>query len=579
MKNIAVFVMSLALFCAASKAQARNTLLVVLDDVGVENVGCYGIGSTAPPTPNINALAARGVLFTDATACPTCSPARASMLTGRHGFRTGIGAALGFVDPGLSATETLLPEVLRPAGIRTGLVGKWHLGNDLGAETPTAEGFDVFVGNLAGALPDYYRWPKTKNGVTSISTTYATSDCIDEALQFIGDSSATPWFLVLSLNAPHFPYQAPPPELHSQELNGLDPVSTPIPFYKAMIEAVDRELGRLFANIPAATLAATNIVVMGDNGTPMGVVEPPLTAMTAKGSLYQGGVRVPLIIAGPAVGGRPRAESRLVHAVDLFSTLSSLQGVDARAAVPAGTILDSVSFRSLLSSPIALAPRTYVYTQQFLGDQAMARPGDGELMRNARYTLIRTVQPSGRVAEEFYDLVADPLQTTDLLSEPLGVLERIAYTNIRRELALLRGYPWATEFGLPCTGAGVTPTLAPVPNSEPAGGGTFVLRIGGLGQEASASVGVVGLRNDSWQGLPLPLDLTPYGMSGCRLLVAPEWTKVRTGALLATHVTVPLPDDRSLVGQRFYVQAFPVVSGANEVNLLATNAVLAIVGN
>jgi arylsulfatase A-like enzyme len=499
-------------------------------------------------------------------------------MTGRHGFRTGIGAALGLVDPGLDAEETLLPEILGPAGIRTGLVGKWHLGNDLGAATPTAEGFDSFVGNLAGALPSYYNWPKTEDGATSISTTYATTDCIDEALQFIADSAGSRWFLVLSLNAPHFPYQAPPAALHTQNLDGLDPLTTPLPFYKAMIQAADHELGRLLASLPAATVSATNIVVVGDNGTPMGVVEPPLTATTAKGSLYQGGVRVPLIVAGPAVGGRPRTEGRMVHVVDLFATLAGMQGVNASAAVPAGTVLDSVSFLPLLSSPLQPAPRAYVYTQQFLGSEAMARPGDGELMRNARYTLLRTVQPSMQVREEFYDLETDPLQTTDLLQQPLSVAALFSYTNITRELAVLRDYPLTTIYGLPCTGSEITPTLTALPPSEPAIGKTLLLGIGGPGAEAVATVGAVGFRIDSWMGNNLPLDLTSVGMTGCRLWIAPEWTTVRSGTVAASILPISIPDSATLLGERFYVQAFTVVEGANPLNLLATNAVVALVG-
>ncbi len=569
-----------AIFSPALVAQApiRNTLVVVFDDLGVDNVGCYGVSATAAPTPNLDALAARGVRFNDATACPTCSPTRASLMTGRHGFRTGIGAALPPVAPGLDPAETLLPEILRPAGIRTGLVGKWHLGNDQGPATPTVEGFDVFVGNFQGALPSYYQWPKTEDGAVAISDRYATTDCVDEALEFIANAGSTPWFLVLSLNAPHWPYQAPPAALHSQDLTGRNPLTDPIPFSKAMVEAADREFGRLLATLSPTTLARTNVVALGDNGTAQAVVEPPLTVTTAKASLYQGGVRVPLIVAGPSVGGQPRVENRMVHVVDLFPTLAALQNVNAFAAVPPGTTLDGVSFRQLLTTPIAPPPRAYVYTQQFVGTTAMAVPGDGELMRNARYTLLRTVQPSLRVAEEFYDLVADPLQQVDLLQQPLSAAAFLAYTNIRRELAELRDYPWTAEFGLPCSGADVTPTLAPLPNSEPAIGATLSLRIAGLLGETGVAVGAIGFATDSWQGVPLPLDLTSIGMTGCRLWIAPAWTTAQSGPIASSFLSIAVPDDQTLVGQRFYVQAFPLVEGANPLQFLATNAVLAVVG-
>ncbi|MBL8755102.1 MAG: sulfatase-like hydrolase/transferase, partial [Planctomycetes bacterium] len=279
----------------AAIAQTQNVMLVVADDVGVDSVACYGLGSNPPPTPTIDGLAAAGVRFTNAQACPLCSPTRASLLTGRHGFRTGIGRALANNDAGLAATETLLPEVLAPAGIHTALIGKWHLGDDLGAATPTAEGFGLFTGALQGALNNYFNWPKVENGTTSLSTTYATTDCVDEALAFVG-STSQPWFLMLAFHAGHTPLHAPPAGLHTQNLTGLDPQTTPVPFYKAMVEAMDTELGRLLATMPPAVRANTNIVFLGDNGTASQVVQAPFDPQRSKGTVYQGGVKVPLIV-------------------------------------------------------------------------------------------------------------------------------------------------------------------------------------------------------------------------------------------------------------------------------------------
>lgn len=99
--------------CAAAAQSPPNTLLIVADDVGVDAIGCYGLGAAPPPTPNIDALAARGVRFANAQSCPLCSPTRASALTGRHGFRTGIGTALGANDPGLAASEVRCPSCSR----------------------------------------------------------------------------------------------------------------------------------------------------------------------------------------------------------------------------------------------------------------------------------------------------------------------------------------------------------------------------------------------------------------------------------------------------------------------------------
>ncbi|MCU0864653.1 MAG: sulfatase-like hydrolase/transferase [Planctomycetes bacterium] len=567
-------------FVPALAAQTpANTLLIVADDVGIDGIGCYAAGAAPPPTPTIDALAARGVRFTQAIVCPTCSPTRASLLTGRHGFRTGIGMALGNNAPGLAGTETLLPELLGPAGVRTGLVGKWHLGTDLGAATPVAEGFAVFTGALGGALPSYFQWPKVENGTTSMSIAYATTDTVDEALQFVQQSGAQPWFLMLSFHAGHSPYQAPPAALHTQNLAGLDPNTTPIPFYKAMVQAMDTELGRLLATLPAATLANTNIVFLGDNGTASGVVEAPFDPARSKGTLYQGGVVVPLIAAGPAVLGAPRTEANLVHAVDLFATLAALQGVDARAAVPATTVLDAVSFAPLLTAAGQPAPRPFVYSQEFAGSTAMTVGGDAELIRDSRWTLLRTVRPNLTIREELYDLTVDPGQASNLLLAPLSSAAGAAYTALRRELARVRGYPWATSYGTGCSGASLAPTLAVLAASSPTIGSTFVLRVEGLSSAVSATLGAVGLDAASWHGTPLPLDLGAIGMTGCSLLLAPVSTEVLSSTAVTAVLAVPLPNSAAIVGLSLYAQAFPLVAGANPAGVLATNGVEAVIGS
>jgi arylsulfatase A-like enzyme len=567
-------------FVPALAAQTpANTLLIVADDVGIDGIGCYAAGAAPPPTPNIDALAARGVRFTQAIVCPTCSPTRASLLTGRHGFRTGIGMALGNNAPGLAATETLLPEILGPAGMRTGLVGKWHLGTDLGAATPVAEGFAVFTGALGGALPSYYQWPKVENGAVATSTAYATTETVDEALQFVQQSGAQPWFLMLSFHAGHSPYQAPPATLHTQNLAGLDPNTTPIPFYKAMVQAMDTELGRLLATLPAATLADTNIVFVGDNGTAPGVVEAPFDPARSKGTLYQGGVVVPLIVAGPAVLGAPRTEANLVHAVDLFATLAALQGVDARAAVPAATVLDTVSFVPLLAAAGQPATRTFVYSQEFAGSTAMTVAGDAELIRDSRWTLLRTVRPNLTIREELYDLAVDPSQGTNLLLAPLSSAAGAAYTALRRELARVRGYAWSTSYGTGCSGAGLAPTLSVLGASSPTIGSTFVLRVEGLSSAVLATLGAVGLDAAFWHGIPLPLDLGTIGMSGCSLLLAPVSTEVLSSTAVTAVLPVPLPNSAAIVGLSLYAQAFPLVAGANPAGILATNGIEAVIGS
>jgi arylsulfatase A-like enzyme len=555
-------------------AQTQNVLLVIGDDIGVDAIACYGLGSNPAPTPTIDGLAASGVRFTNAQVCPLCSPTRASILTGRHGFRTGIGRALTNNVNGLAASETLLPEVLATAGIQTALIGKWHLGDDLGPLTPTAEGFGLFTGALQGAINNYYQWPKVKNGTTSTSTTYATTDCVDEALAFIG-STPQPWFLMLAFHAGHTPLHAPPASLHTQNLAGLSPATTPVPFFRAMVQAMDTEFGRLLTTMPAAVRANTNVVFLGDNGTTSQVVQAPFDPQRAKGTVYQGGVKVPLIVAGPAVGGVPRTEASLLHAVDLFTTLAAMQGVNAPAAVPAGVPLDAVNALPLLAA--APAPvREFSYSQEFTGSTAMTASGDSEMIRNAQFALLRFVRPNLTVREELYDLAADPFETTDLMLAPLSPSASAAYTDLERALARLRGYPFTASHGTACSGGGVTPTLAST--NAPTIGATWLLNVTGLSTQVLLTVGAVGFQDQSWNGVPLPLALDAAGMTGCTLLVDPALTPVLSQVALTALLPIALPNSSSIVGAALFVQAFPLLPGANPANVLATGAVEAVVG-
>lgn len=570
-----VFLLCILLLCVSAAAQTRpNTLFIVADDVGVDAIACYGLGAAPPPTPNIDALAARGVRFANAQSCPLCSPTRASALTGRHGFRTGIGTALGANNPGLAPSEVLLPELLNPVGVRTALIGKWHLGDDQGALTPTVEGFAEFTGSMQGALPNYSRWPKVSNGQTSVETAYATTDLVDETLAFVARQSG-PWCALLTFQAAHTPLHEPPAHLHTQNLAGLDPSTSPIPFFKAMVQAMDTEIGRLLANIPAATLARTNIVFLGDNGSARQTVSAPFDPTRAKGTIYQGGVHVPLIVAGPSVGGAPRVEPALAHAVDLFATLAALQGVDARAAVPATTPLDSVDLRPVLAAAGQTA-RAYSYTQGFAGSTAMSQPGDTESMRNARFKLLRFRQAGGGVREEFYDLASDPFENAELLAQPLSASAALAYRQIWRELAILRGYPSVIAFGSDCGGGGVTPTLRAL--TAPTLGSVFTMQVQDLGS-ATAVLGCLGSSDQTFAGAPLPLDLSPLGLLGCTLQAAVDLSvnlPIQAGAALWP---TPLPNSANLLGATVYGQAVTLVPGANPANLLVTRALQVVLGS
>ncbi|MFT6078836.1 MAG: arylsulfatase B [Planctomycetota bacterium] len=567
--HIVSLLASLTSVPAMALAQAPNTLLIIADDFGADAHGLYGLTSNPAPTPNIDALAAAGVRFENAYACPTCSPTRACLLTGSYGFRTGVGAPVPQGQSGLDAAETLLPEALSLAGVTSALMGKWHLGTDLGASTPTSEGFNVFTGTLGGAVQNYSQWPKVKNNTTSQSTAYVTTDTIDESLTFISQT-ATPWFVQVSLHAPHTPYHAPPANLHTQNLTGLDPNVDTIAFYKAMVESMDTEIGRLLGSIPAATLANTNIVFVGDNGTASGGVEQPFDPQRSKGTVYQNGIRVPLIFTGPAVSGPARVEPALAHVVDLFATLAMMQGVTT-------TPEHGVDLTPLLQAGGQTSPRAFVFTEQFNGTTAMATAGDQEVILDGRFTYLRLVRPNGSIRQQLFDLDNDPLQLSNLLQQPLSAMATEAYRDLWRELATLRGYAWHTTFGSGCSGGGISPALDALASPTP--GANFTLQTTGLSGFELATIGAIGFTDQMWSGVPLPIDLTPAGFTGCTLLIDPALTFVATPTGTTSTWTVALPNIATLIGQPLFAQAFPLLVGANPASMLATNAVVGVIGN
>ena len=269
----------------------HNILLLIVDDWGtdsspIDNNTTLNPGTTFPPMPNVEALAARGLRFTNAYAQPVCSPTRATILTGRQPFRHGVGAPEGAALP---ASELTLPEIFaaESSPYQLASYGKWHLG---GGETGPADlgGWPEFAGILNGGVASYTNWNKTENGVTTNGvTTYSTSDQVNEAINFINAQSSNPWFVWMGFNAPHTPFHNPPSELHGYPTyptdgNGEVTGANRRFAYEAALQSLDTEIGRLLANVDLET---TNVILIGDNGTPGSVVQAPYGNGHAKDTL------------------------------------------------------------------------------------------------------------------------------------------------------------------------------------------------------------------------------------------------------------------------------------------------------
>jgi PKD repeat protein len=433
-----------------------NIALIIIDDVGVEKLGVYGespAGISPPCTPNIDALAAEGLLFRNAWGNPLCSPTRATILTGRYGFRTGMGGIVDYnkADVGLSVPlETILPEVL--FHYDNSAVGKWHLASpEDGLQHPLDSGFRYFAGamfnlpapaiecglgcprpdcTILGAL-GYYNWVKVYdllgNGILQQAcwTSYATADTADEAIAR-AQAMRAPWFLQVGFNAAHSPPEFPPSALcpvpGTCAVQHCQTGSTAPEVMNAMVEALDTELGRTVAGIRAVD-PETYIIVVGDNGTASYAAEGPSGGCfdpdRSKGTLFEGGVRVPLIVVGPGI--EPGECAALVNTTDIFATVTDL----ARIRYPAQ---DSVSLLPYLRGDMT-PRRSWIYAELFdpnfpttdaPGSPPFEPTSHTRAIRNQRYKLIRATNSLGGVAEAFYDLLLDPCETTSLCTPSGG---------------------------------------------------------------------------------------------------------------------------------------------------------------
>ncbi|MEM7056306.1 MAG: sulfatase-like hydrolase/transferase [Pseudomonadota bacterium] len=414
------------LFGQAAHA-ATNILLVIADDMGVDASPCHAEGSDLVRMPNLTQLCRTGMVFNNAYAAPTCSPTRATIMTGRYGFRTGIGGAIRPTNTvTLADTEISLFDVLNETtDYASAIIGKWHLSsNATDYAHPSRLGVTHFFGIFSGGIKDYYDWTAVEADTTGNRNvqidTYATTEISNRAIDWIAGQS-TPWFLWLAYNAPHAPFHVPPADPHAFGNLTTDTQAirrNPQAHYFAALEALDRELGRVLASMDTDTRANTVVVFMGDNGTPGQIRRSSGNADRAKGSIYDGGTRVPVVFSGPGVkAGRTDA---LMNSTDLYATILALAGASSAAE-------DSIDQNPVLRGA-AQGPRKYAYIEHFSDGEIRGKGSLGWAVRDARYKLVRR---KGH-PEELYDLSEDVDERRDLLSgsaTTTGIAKRLR--NVR----------------------------------------------------------------------------------------------------------------------------------------------------
>ena len=449
-----------------------NVIVILADDLGYSDLGCYG--STTIATPRLDQMAREGLRFTDAyAAAPFCSPSRAGLLTGRLPARAGLPYVLFPTEHhGLPAAEITIPELLRGRGYTTACIGKWHLGWDAPFR-PLSQGFDRFHG-----LPhtnDVREWkvgdPFTQLSMftplsrvegervveSPVDQAELTRHYTEEAVAFIRTNKDRPFFLYLPHTMPHVPQYASP-RFAGKSRGGL---------YGDCVEEIDWSTGVILDTLRELKLDAHTLVIFtSDNGAPargganaakksVAVKENfpgrqlagsngPLRA--GKGSTYEGGVRMPLIAWWPGkISPRPAVTAPVSH-LDLFPTFARL----ADAAPPAGVTLDGADISALLLAGTPPAPRPLYY---YFGYQAQA-------VREGKWKLFVTVteRPAPRPASlwwehqpnvfenqhrllatpELYDLEADLGEKTNVATQHPEVVSRLTRQARTFDAALQR---------------------------------------------------------------------------------------------------------------------------------------------
>ena len=408
------------MFGSGAHAASRNIVVMIADDLGIDNSSFYPVGPRLatnpppPPMPNLKRLADQGILFRNAWAPPLCTPSRATIFTGRYGFRTGVGA--NGDKPGqqpLTKAEFITPEAFkaRPA-LRYSIahIGKWDVSD--GDNDPNRFGWAYFSGAdpWRHGVPSYFNWNKHINAASSRTTTYATTDSVNEALGVIQRAGKNPYYIEIAFNAPHSPFHKPPNNLHTHDsLANFTAGKNVRPYFEAMVQALDTEIGRLIAGV---NLANTTIIFVGDNGSTASTVAPPYDPAKSKAEVYDNGIHVPLLIAGAGIAQPGRLVAGLVSTVDIFPTVLQLAGID-QGVVPNGTKIDGISMVPYMQNPGSASLHKYIYTERFSDTY---NRGYQRAIRNAEYKLIS--RSSG--GREFYHISVDPLEKTDLLGRTLS---------------------------------------------------------------------------------------------------------------------------------------------------------------
>ena len=423
-----LLITSAATHAAESRASRPNVVILLTDDQGTLDVNCYG--SKDLKTPNMDKIAASGVRFTQAYAHTVCCPARAALFTGRHPQRGGVvhwtqgdrhGTDLAKIN--MATEEVTLAEVMKSAGYRTALFGKWHLGSKEGYG-PLDQGFETYFGHLGGFIDNYRHFFLHSRGYHDLydgneeifrREEYYPDMLIERAVNYIEANKKSPFFMTVAFNLPHYPEQ---PIAKFNDAYADMPM--PRQSYARVVSSVDDHIGRVLDVLEKTGLRENTIVIlMSDNGHSTednaGISVDNHTSgyprgyyylahggggntgkwIGHKGTFFEGGIRVPAMISYPAKIPKGQTRDQIVTIMDWFPTVLDLCGIKPEAGAPK---LDGYSMTGVIEDP--KAPGTHEVLHFAWGNSWAVRKGDWKLIATISKNVVGMTYSLHNLVEE-----------------------------------------------------------------------------------------------------------------------------------------------------------------------------------
>jgi arylsulfatase A-like enzyme len=409
------FCLSLLFASFVVPAQQPNIIFIMTDDMGYGDLSCYGQKNYN--TPNLDKLASQGMKFVNAySAGAVCTPTRAAFMTGSYPGRT----TVGLIEPLTGSKEDLavgltpaIPSLalrMKNAGYATALIGKWHLG-ELPEHSPNKNGFEYFFGFHAGAA-DYisHKNPNGKpdlyeNESAILRDGYLTEVFATKAIDFLKQKHQKPFFLALMFNAPHWPWQRPADSAYPDSADFRNGGSAPI--FAEMMKSLDNNIGKVMSTLDAEQLSNETIVIFtNDNGGERYSDQAGLSKR--KGSLWEGGIRVPAFVRWPGKIKAGLVTEQVVITMDWTATILSLGKANALPA----TTGDGVDLTPVLTGKTATIERTLYWRTSQRSKQKAVRAGDWKYLQD-------------NSGEYLFNLRSDPGEKTDRKQEHTDIIEQM----------------------------------------------------------------------------------------------------------------------------------------------------------